>query len=78
MKYATFIHNDDVKCFHIVLQRTHILVMMGCINFEDHVLIKIWWANKKMNVTGGMFKGEKKNEVIVKSSLCLLLEVVRI
>jgi hypothetical protein len=52
--------------------------MMGCINFEDHVLIKIWWANKKMNVTGGMFKGEKKNEVIVKSSLCLLLEVVRI
>jgi hypothetical protein len=44
----------------MVVQRTHKLVMMGWINFEDHVLIKIWWANKKMNVTGGMFKDEKK------------------
>jgi hypothetical protein len=40
MKFATFIHNDDVKCFHVVVQRKHKLVVMGCINFEDHVLIK--------------------------------------
>jgi hypothetical protein len=33
---------------------------MGYINFEDHVLIKRWWANEKMNVTGGMFKDKKK------------------
>jgi hypothetical protein len=24
------------------------------------VLIKRWWANEKMNVTGGMFKDKKK------------------
>jgi hypothetical protein len=40
MKSTTFIHNDDVKCFHVAIQGTHKLVVMGCINFEDHVLIK--------------------------------------
>jgi hypothetical protein len=34
-----FIHNDDANGFHVVVQRTHKLVMMGCINFEDHALI---------------------------------------
>ncbi len=53
----------------------HKLVVMGCINFEDHALINKRWANKKMNVTSGMFKDEKKR-VTVESSL--LLEVVRI
>jgi hypothetical protein len=42
MKFAMFIHNDDAKCFHVVVQRTHKLVMIGCINFKDHVLIKRW------------------------------------
>ncbi len=32
---------------------------MGHINFEDHVLINKWQANEKMNLTSGMFKGEK-------------------
>jgi hypothetical protein len=50
---------------------------MGYINFEDHVLIKRWWANEKMNVTGGMFK-DKKNKITIKSSLHLLLEVVHV
>ncbi len=50
---------------------------MGCINFEDHVLIKRQWVGKKMNVTGGMFK-DKKNKVIVENSLRLLLEVVHV
>jgi hypothetical protein len=40
MKFAMFTHNDDVKCFHMVVQRRHKLVVMGHINFEDHVLIK--------------------------------------
>ncbi len=75
VKYATFIHNDDVKCFHVVIQRTYKLVMMGCINFEDHALIKRRWACEKMEVTSRMFKDEKKLK-IVKSNLCLLLEVV--
>jgi hypothetical protein len=33
---------------------------MGRINFENHALIKRWWASKNMNVTGQMFK-DKKN-----------------
>jgi hypothetical protein len=60
MKFVAFIHNDDAKCFHVVIQGTHKLVMMGYINFKDHALIKRWWANKKMNVMGGKFKDEKK------------------
>ncbi len=60
MKFTTFIHNDDVKCFHVVMQRTHKLIVMGRINFEDHALIKRWRANEKMNVMGEMFKDEKK------------------
>jgi hypothetical protein len=39
MKFATFIH-DDVRCFHVVVQGTHKLVVMDHINFQDHVLIK--------------------------------------
>jgi hypothetical protein len=50
---------------------------MGHINFKDHALIKRWQACKKMNAMDGTFKDEK-HEVIVESSLHLLLEVVRI
>ncbi len=60
MKSVMFSHNDDAKCFHATVQGTHKLVMMGHINFEDQVLIKRQWANEKMNVTGKMFKDEKK------------------
>jgi len=60
MKFATFIHNDGVKCFHMAAQGTHKLVVLGCINFKDHALIKRQWANEKMNVIGGMFKDKKK------------------
>jgi hypothetical protein len=77
MKSATSIHNDDMKCFHVVVQETHKLVVMGCINFEDHALLKKWWACKKMNVMGERFK-DKKNGVTFESSLCLLLKVVHI
>ncbi len=71
-----FIHNDDVKCFHMAIQRTFKLVVMGRINFEDYALIKRWWVNEKMNVTSGIFKNKKKN-LTIKNNLCLLLEVVR-
>ncbi len=57
---VTFIHNDDAKCFHVAVQGTHKLVVMGHINFKDHALIKIRWVDEKMNVMGGMFKDEKK------------------
>jgi acyl CoA:acetate/3-ketoacid CoA transferase alpha subunit len=59
----------------MVLQGIHKLVVMVYINFKDHALIKRWQANEKMNVTSKMFK-HKKNEVTIKSSLHLLLEVV--
>jgi hypothetical protein len=75
MKSATFIHNDDAKCFHVVVQVTRKLVMMGFINFKHHVLIERWQVGKKMNLMGNKFKDEK-NEVIIKSNLHLLLEVV--
>jgi hypothetical protein len=43
MKFVASIHNDEVKCFHIVaVQKIHKLIMMGHINFEDHMLIRIW------------------------------------
>ncbi len=75
MKSMTFIHNDDVKCFHVVIQGTHKPVVMGCINFEDHALIKRHEACKKMNVMVRMLK-DKQNRVTVENNLCLLLEVM--
>ncbi len=35
IKSKVFIHNDDVKCFRVVVQDTQKMVVMGCINFED-------------------------------------------
>jgi hypothetical protein len=60
LKSMMFIHNDDAKCFHVVVQRTRKLVVMGHINFEDHALIKRRHASKKMNAMGKKFKDEKK------------------
>jgi hypothetical protein len=40
MKSMISIHNDDMKCFHMVVQETHKLVVMGHINLKDHALIK--------------------------------------
>jgi hypothetical protein len=40
MKFEAFIHNDDTKCFHMVVQRTHKFVVMGHISYKDHALIK--------------------------------------
>ncbi len=40
MKSIALIHNDDVKCLPVIIQETHILVVMGRINFKDHALNK--------------------------------------
>jgi hypothetical protein len=77
MKSMASIHNDDVKCFHVAVQKTHKLVVMGHINLEDHALIKRWRACKKLNVTSETFKDEK-NRVTIKSNLRFLLEVVHV
>jgi hypothetical protein len=63
MKFAAFIHYDDMKCFHVAVQETHKLVVMGHINFEDHALIKWRYACKKMNATGRRFKDKKKQGI---------------
>ncbi len=47
MTSKTLIHNDDVTCFHMVVQGTQKMVMMGDINFEDQALIKTKWVGKK-------------------------------
>jgi hypothetical protein len=39
---------------------THKLIVMDCINFEDHALIKIQQASKKMNVMGSKLKDKKR------------------
>jgi hypothetical protein len=44
----------------IWLYKGHKLVVMGSINFKDHMLIKKQWADKKMNATSKKFKDEKK------------------
>jgi hypothetical protein len=64
-----------MKCFHIVVQGTHKIVLISCINFEDHALIKRQQVDEKMNATNERFKDEK-NGVTIESSLHLLLEVV--
>jgi hypothetical protein len=42
------------------LYKGHKLVMMGHVNFKDHVLIKIQLVDEKMNVMDKMFKDKKK------------------
>jgi hypothetical protein len=69
MKFVVFIHNDDAKWFHMVVQGTHKLVMMDHINFEDHGLAKRQWASKKMNVTGRKFKDEKNK--VTSKAICI-------
>jgi hypothetical protein len=61
----------------MVVQGTHKLVVMGRINFKDHVLIKRQRVDEKMNVMGKMFKDEK-NKGTIKSSLHLLLEIMHV
>jgi hypothetical protein len=35
MKYEAFIHNDDAKCFHVAIQGTQKMVVMGRININS-------------------------------------------
>jgi len=35
-----FIHNDEVTCFHMVVQGTQKVIVMDHQNFKDEVLIK--------------------------------------
>ncbi len=35
MKFKMFIHNDDVTCLCVAVQRTQKMVVMGGIHFKD-------------------------------------------
>jgi hypothetical protein len=59
MRSMMSMHNDDMKCFKMVVQETNKLVVMGYINFKDHALIKRQWTSNKMNVMGRISKDEK-------------------
>ncbi len=59
MKFVTSIHNDDMKCFHVVVQKIDKLVVMGNLNFEHHALIKRWWVSKKNECNGWDVQGQK-------------------
>jgi hypothetical protein len=52
MKSEAFIHNDDVMCFHVDVQGTQKMVVMGNIKFEDQALIKRWWGSRKNECDG--------------------------
>ncbi len=60
MKSTMFIHNDDAKCFHVVIQGPHKLVVMGHINFKDHALIKRWQVDEKHECDKWDVEGRKK------------------
>jgi hypothetical protein len=60
MEFEAFIHNDDVTCFHVAIQRIKEVVLIGCHNFKDEALIKRRWASQEMNGMGWKFKDENK------------------
>jgi hypothetical protein len=60
MRYEVFIHNDDLMCFHVAVQGTQKMVVMGYHNFKDEALIKRRQACQKMNVIGKKIKDKNK------------------
>jgi hypothetical protein len=49
MKTKAFIHNDEVTCFHMAVQGTQKVIVMGHHNFKDSELNKRWRATQKTN-----------------------------
>ncbi len=60
MRSKAFIHNDEVTCFHVAIQGTQKMVVMGYHNFKDEVLIKSRQAGQKMDGIAGKFKEENQ------------------
>jgi hypothetical protein len=67
MIFEAFIHNDDMTFFHVAIQGTQKVVVMGCHNFKDEALIKRWRARSSRM---------KTNRITIESCFHLLLEVV--
>ncbi len=59
MEFEVLIHNDEEKCFHVALQETQNVVVMGYINFVDEALIRRWWTSKKNECDGWEAQGWK-------------------
>jgi hypothetical protein len=60
MRFEAFIHNDEVTCFHTVVQGTQKVIMMDRHNFKDGALIERWQATQKTNEMSGKQKDENK------------------
>ncbi len=56
MRFEMFIHNDEVTCFHMVIQGTKKVIVMDRHNFKDEELVKKQKATQKTNETGGKLK----------------------
>ncbi len=71
MRSKAFIHNDDMMCFHVVVQGTQKVVVMGHHNFKDEALIKRWWASQNNECNRKEAQG-KKNQKTIETCFCLL------
>jgi hypothetical protein len=60
MIVEAFIHNDEVTCFHVAIQGTQKVIMMGHHNFKDSELSKRRWATQKINKIGKKLMDENK------------------
>jgi hypothetical protein len=47
MRFEAFIHNDEVTCFHVVVQGTQKMTVMDYHNFKDEMLITRQHATQK-------------------------------
>jgi hypothetical protein len=64
MRFEAFIHNDDVTSFHVAIQGTQKVVVMGFHNFKNEELIKRRRVGQKMDAMGEKFKDEKNGVII--------------
>jgi hypothetical protein len=75
MKSKAFIHNNDANWFHMAIQGTKKMVVMGCINFEDQTLIKRRRAIEKWMWRVGSSSTKKKG-IAIENCLGFLSKVM--
>jgi len=59
MKFEAFIHNDEVTCFHVVVQGLQKVIVMDRHDFKGEALIFKKWATKKTNEMNKKVKDKK-------------------
>jgi hypothetical protein len=69
MRSKAFIHNDEATCFHVVVQVTQKMIVVGHHNFKDRALIKRRWVTQKTSKMGGKLMDKNKQGNCRKSFL---------